>query len=67
VKPGAHGPVPNRRYWTDQRIEKELRSFLAHQLGWPGPRAFELAGKSSLYLAASENGGIASWRRRLGR
>jgi hypothetical protein len=62
-----HGPVPNRRVWTAERIEQELRAFLADHDRWPGARAFEEAGRGALYHAAWQHGGIAYWRRRLHR
>jgi hypothetical protein len=59
-------PVPDRRVWSEERIERELREFLAGRERWPGARAFELAGLGLLYRAAGQHGGIAHWRRRLG-
>jgi hypothetical protein len=60
------GPVPAGRVWTDERIEAELRGFLADRSEWPGSRAFGDAGRAQLYRAASLYGGIPHWRRRLG-
>jgi hypothetical protein len=54
---------PRGRYWTDERIEAELRDFTASAQTWPGSRAFESAGRSNLYRAASLHGGIPRWRR----
>jgi hypothetical protein len=53
------------RFWTDERLESELRDFTAGERSWPGWRAFERAGRGNLYRAASIHGGIARWRRRL--
>jgi hypothetical protein len=60
----GHGP-PHGRYWTDERIEAELRAFTDGARSWPGSRAFQRAGQSKLYRAASLYGGISYWRRRL--
>ena len=42
---GVHGPrdagsLPRGRFWTDERIEAELREFTADAQSWPGARAF---------------------------
>ena len=60
------GPVPNRRLWTDERIEAELRAFVAGRTAWPGARAFSDAGLAQLYREASLHGGIPRWRQRFG-
>lgn len=52
--------------WNDERIERELRDFLADRSGWPAPRDFQQAGRGDLYAAASRSGGIGRWRRMLG-
>jgi Fic family protein len=72
--PGAPGVRTTRqgagrpREWTDERIERELRSFLAgNPVGWPSHEDFRAAGRGGLYAAASRNGGIRRWRRVLGR
>jgi Fic family protein len=54
------------RQWTESRIERELRAFLAERPTWPSPEEFKAAGKGSLYAAASRNGGIGRWRRVVG-
>ena len=61
-------PAPFRagRFWTDERIEAELREFTADAQSWPGARAFARAGLAQLYAAASLYGGIPRWRRRPG-
>jgi hypothetical protein len=61
-----HGPVPNRRVWTDQRIERELRAYCAGRSDWPAFREFTRDGKARLYKAASLHGGIGRWQRQLG-
>jgi Fic family protein len=53
--------------WTDERIARELRGFLADHDGWPSPDAFRAAGRGDLYSAAARAGGIARWRQMLGR
>jgi hypothetical protein len=60
------GPVPDRRTWSDERIERELRAFTTGADRWPGSRAFADAGLAQLYREASLHGGIPAWRRRLG-
>lgn len=52
--------------WTEARIERELREFLAERDTWPALSEFRSAGRGALYTAASRNGGIARWRRVLG-
>lgn len=62
----ADGPGRPRR-WTDALIELELRAYLDGRPDWPRPAEFRSAGRGDLYAAASRNGGIARWRRMLGR
>jgi Fic family protein len=62
----ATGPGRPRR-WTDSLIERELRAYIDQRADWPAPAEFRAAGHGDLYAAASRNGGIARWRRRLGR
>ena len=61
-----HGPIPDRRRWTDELIERELRAFCAQHDGWPGWQEFERGGRIGLYRAASRHGGIERWKRALG-
>jgi hypothetical protein len=61
-----HGPVLNRRVWTDQRIERELRAYCAGRSDWPPFHEFTRDGKARLYNAASLHGGIGRWQRQLG-
>jgi Fic family protein len=58
-----------KRNWTEDRIERELRDFLAAlpSTGWPKVDDFRDAGRYSLYRAAARYGGIEHWRARLGR
>jgi hypothetical protein len=62
----AHSPVPLRRVWTEERIERELRVFWAGRTAWPTWHEFTGAGESRLYRAASQYGGAEHWRERLG-
>jgi Fic family protein len=61
-----HGPG-RPRLWTDALIERELRAYLDDRAEWPTPAEFRAAGRGGLYSAASRSGGIAHWRRMLGR
>jgi cell filamentation protein, protein adenylyltransferase len=63
---GDTGPGRPRR-WTDELIEKELRSYLTDRADWPRPAEFRADGRGDLYAAASRSGGIARWRSLLGR
>jgi hypothetical protein len=49
--------------WTDAKIERELRAFVAGRPSWPSPEEFRSEGMGSLYAAASKHGGIGRWRR----
>lgn len=62
----TQGPGRPRR-WTNALIERELRVYLDGRSGWPTPSEFRAAGHGGLYSAASRSGGIAHWRRMLGR
>ncbi len=62
----ADGPGRPRR-WTDSLIEHELRKFLDGRTDWPTPAEFRAADQGGLYSAASRSGGVARWRRKLGR
>jgi hypothetical protein len=59
-------PVPERRIWSEEVIERELRAFCAGRACWPTWHEFVGAGKRRLYSAASLHGGIDLWRERLG-
>jgi hypothetical protein len=58
--------APTWRRWTDERIERELRRFCAGGDRWPTESEFNAAGLRTLYHAASDHGGVDSWKRRLG-
>jgi Fic family protein len=62
----APSPRGRPRQWSETRIERELRAFVAGRTSWPAPAEFRSAGKGALYAAASRAGGIGRWRRRLG-
>jgi hypothetical protein len=59
-------PGPKRTIWSDERIERELRSFCRGRKTWPGAREFEIAGLGRLYRGASLHGGIPRWRSIIG-
>ena len=65
VSAPSRGAVPDRRRWTDQRLEHELRAYCANRTDWPGAREFARDGKASLYKAASLYGGVRYWQQRL--
>ena len=52
--------------WTEQTIERELRTWLDGGSSWPAYAEFVAAGRRDLYAAASRNGGVARWRRIVG-
>jgi hypothetical protein len=60
------GPLPDRKRWSEKRLESELRDFCGGRSEWPGYTEFLQAGASALYHAACSHGGIAMWRERLG-
>jgi hypothetical protein len=66
VKQRAPFGRPRTRYWTDERIRRELERFCAGRDIWPTETEFVEAGQRSLYLAASRNGGVARWADELG-
>jgi hypothetical protein len=59
------GPLPDRRRWTDERVETELREFCQGRTTWPGQLEFQARGATALYHAACTHGGVASWKERL--
>jgi hypothetical protein len=61
-----NGRVPDRRVWTEQRIESELRAYCKGRTHWPRQQDFVRDGKGRLYKAASLHGGIARWQKELG-
>jgi hypothetical protein len=65
VSPRAQtAPVPDRRKWTQRRIDAELARFCMGRSDWPTRREFDAAGRRSLYAAVARNGGIAYWKDR---
>lgn len=52
--------------WTEARIERELRAFLAGRTTWPTPGEFDAAERRDVYAAASRAGGIGRWRHMMG-
>lgn len=59
------GPVPNRTRWTEERIEGELRTLIAHTGRWPTERELREHIPPGLYSAVVRHGGVRKWRRRL--
>jgi hypothetical protein len=55
-----------RRTWSEERIESELRRFLAGRTEWPTVREFQEAGRASLFTALYTYGGSDHWARRMG-
>jgi hypothetical protein len=60
------GPVPDRRVWTEDEIERGLRAYCGEFGGWPPSRRFVADGKARLYRAASMHGGVGRWQLLLG-
>jgi hypothetical protein len=61
-----HGPVPERRVWTEERIERELRAYCGGSTIWPTWHQFVRDGRARLYKATSLRGGIDRWQKQLG-
>ena len=55
----------SRRIWTEERIERELRSFVGQSQRWPSTREFVDAGETRLQAAVYAWGGVAHWCERL--
>jgi Fic family protein len=51
--------------WSEEQIERDLRDFLVGRATWPTQAEFKAAGLSTLYVAASRQGGIRRWRQKL--
>lgn len=66
VDPVARRGSGRRPMWTDERVERELRRFLAGRDAWPQRQDFLSADRGDLYSAASRAGGIRRWRRVFG-
>jgi hypothetical protein len=60
------GPVPDRRIWTDEEIERQLRAYCGEFGVWPPWQRFVADGKAKLYRAASMHGGVGRWQLLLG-
>jgi hypothetical protein len=60
------GPAPDRRFWTDERIERELHAYCKGHGTWPTWHQFVRDGKAKLYRAASMHGGVTRWQKQLG-
>jgi hypothetical protein len=64
-------PPPHRlrgakTWWTDERIDAELRPFTAGREVFPARREFRGAGQGALLGAMCRHGGVATWADRLG-
>lgn len=63
---GGEGRRGRPAKWTDVKIERGLRDFLAERSTWPSAKEFQAEGLGALYAAASRAGGIGRWRRIVG-
>jgi hypothetical protein len=52
--------------WNEERIERDLRGFLADRDMWPTYHEFQCAGLRPLRDAVTRHGGVEVWARRLG-
>ena len=59
------GPVPDRTQWTEQQIEIELRTLIAHTGYWPTEKQLREHVPRGLYSAVIRHGGVRKWRSRL--
>jgi hypothetical protein len=64
--PAPHHLRGKRTWWTEERIEGELRRFAAGHEAFPTQREFRRAGQTALLGALRRHGGIALWATRLG-
>jgi hypothetical protein len=64
--PEPHHCRGTRTWWTDERIEAELRRFAAGHEVFPTRREFRHAGETALLGALHRHGGIVLWAARLG-
>jgi hypothetical protein len=62
----AGNQVPDRRKWTPEVVDAQLRAFCAGRTTWPNVSEFRAAGRYDLYRAAHRHGGPEHWRRELG-
>jgi hypothetical protein len=59
--------APRRRHrWTDERVVRELREFVAGRDTFPSRPQFEAAGRGDLWNAIRRHGGSALWAPRVG-
>jgi Fic family protein len=54
------------REWTDERIERELRTLVGNETIFPSIDQFTMAGRRDLYNAIQRHGGSQLWAERLG-
>lgn len=64
--PAARSGETRGSSWTDERIRKELRSFLADRTEWPTYREFERDGRKALRDAITRAGGAERWSQKMG-
>jgi hypothetical protein len=64
--PAPHHLRGPRAWWTDERIEAELRRFAAGRELFPTVREFRRAGQTGLLGAVRRHGGAELWAARLG-
>jgi hypothetical protein len=64
--PDPHHLRGQRTWWTDERIEAELRRFAAGRAVFPAVREFRQAGETALLVALRRHGGTEQWAARLG-
>lgn len=55
------------RTWSEERVDRELRSLVSSIGQWPTYRDFEQAGQLSLYAAMQRMGGAEHWEDRMAR
>jgi hypothetical protein len=63
--PRANRRAGSQRSWTDERIERELRRFLANRDEWPSAGEFNDANLASLFTAIYTYGGVELWAARM--
>jgi len=66
ARPPARSTQRRGSGWTDERIRKELRPFLADRTEWPTYREFERGGLKALRDAVTRAGGARRWARKMG-
>jgi hypothetical protein len=59
-------PAARPLLWTEERVEAELRVFLAARTAWPKHQEFKANGAGRLLGALEAHGGAAYWRTRMG-